>query len=501
MNHTIFKEIDKPESNCGVFGIYNHPEASLMAYYGLFSMQHRGQEAAGITSFFYDEAKQKMKYANHRGPGLISEVFSNPAIFNNVLKGTAAIAHNRYSTTGSTVKTNIQPFNMIYKSGIMSLAHNGNLTNTIELRNKLLEDGTIFQTTTDSEIFMHLIAHSKKTTQLEQIIEALNIARGAFSLCILTNDSLIGARDPLGIRPLSIGKLSTPTGDSYVLASESCAFDIIGAEYIRTVEHNEIVVIDQDTVKTGEIKSYKINPVTPDKCKNCIFEYVYFARPDSKIFGENVDKVRRKLGKNLAAESPVIKDDDDKVNVVPVPDSSNTATLGYATENDRLNYPSKFELGLIRNHYVGRSFISPGQDAREIKVKTKINTVKGIMNGKHITIVDDSIVRGTTSKLLVKMIREAEPKSLDMRVTSPPVKFPCHYGMDFPSKEELIANHYENEVEIGKAIKVDSLKYLSIEKLIDSVPKGENIDYCTACFTGEYPIPIEDNSDKYSTES
>lgn len=501
MNIQQFKEIDKPQSNCGVFGIFNHPEASLMAYYGLFSMQHRGQEAAGITSFFYDENKEKMKYANHRGPGLISEVFSDPKIFGDVLIGKAAIAHNRYSTTGSTVKTNIQPFNMIYKSGILSLAHNGNLTNTVRLRNQLQNEGTIFQTTTDSEIFLHLIAHSKKETQLEQILEALNIAKGAYSLCILTNDALIGARDPLGVRPLSIGKLKTDDGDSYVLASETCAFDIIGAEYIRSVEHNEIVVIDNETVKTGEIKSYKIAEVTPELPKHCIFEYVYFARPDSKIFGENVDKVRRKLGKNLAAESPVIKDDEEKVSVIPVPDSSNTATLGFATENNKLNYPSKFELGLIRNHYVGRSFISPGQDAREIKVKTKMNTVKGLIQGRHITIVDDSIVRGTTSKILVKLIKEAEPKSLDMRVTSPPVKFPCHYGMDFPSKEELIANHHENEVEIGKAIGVDSLKYLSIQKLIESVPNGNKVDYCTACFTGVYPIPIEDDSDnKYSTE-
>jgi amidophosphoribosyltransferase len=389
---------------------------------------------------------------------------------------------------------------MIYKSGILSLAHNGNLTNTVRLRNELQNSGTIFQTTTDSELFLHLIAHSNKETQLEQIIEALNIAKGAYSLCILTNDALIGARDPLGVRPLSIGKLKTSEGDSYILASESCAFDIINAEYIRSVEHNEVVVIDKDTVKTGEIKSYKIADVTPDKSKHCIFEYVYFARPDSKIFGENVDKVRRKLGKNLAAESPVIKDDEEKVSVIPVPDSSNTATLGYATENNKLNYPSKFELGLIRNHYVGRSFISPGQDAREIKVKTKMNTVKGIIEGRHITIVDDSIVRGTTSKILVKLIKESNPKSLDMRVTSPPVKFPCHYGMDFPSKEELIANHYENEVEIGKAIGVDSLKYLSIQKLIESVPDGNKVDYCTACFTGDYPIPIEDESDKYSTE-
>lgn len=501
MNNKVFKEIDKPKSNCGVFGIYNHPQASLMAYYGLFAMQHRGQEAAGITSFYYDEKKQKMKFAYFKGAGLVSEVFSNSHIFEDELIGNAAIAHNRYSTTGSTSRANIQPFNMIYKSGILSLAHNGNLTNTVSLRKKLQNEGTIFQTTTDSELFMHLIAHSTKQNQVEQIREALNIAQGAFSLVILTNDAMIGARDPLGVRPLSIGKIKMSGGeDAYVLASETCAFDIINAEYIRSVEHNEIVIIDKETIKTGIIKSVKINETTPDRAKHCIFEYIYFARPDSKIFGENVDKVRRKLGKLLAIESPVIKNDEDKVNVIPVPDSGNTATLGFATENNKLNYPTKFEIGLIRSHYVGRSFISPGQDSREIKVKMKFNIVKGLIEGRHITLVDDSIVRGTTSKQLIELIKQAKPKSLDMRITSPPVKFPCHYGMDFPSREELIANHHENIDQIAKEIGVDSLKYLSIDKLLQAVPRGEKVDYCMACFNGDYPIPIEDNSNKTITE-
>ncbi len=495
-----FKEIDKPKSNCGVFGIYGHPQASLMAYYGLFSMQHRGQEAAGITSFYYDEKKKKKRFAYNKGTGLVSEVFADPKIFTDVLIGNAAIAHNRYSTTGSTTRANIQPFNIIYKSGLMSLAHNGNLTNTIKLRRALQEQGAIFQTTTDSELFMHLVAHSKKETQLEQITEALQTAKGAYSLVILTNNTLIGARDPLGVRPLSIGKLKHKDGDSYVLASETCAFDIIGAEYIRSVEHNEIVVIDDETLKTGEIKSYKILEQTPPQSKHCIFEYIYFARPDSKIFGENVDKIRRKLGKVLAEESPVVKDDDEKVNVIPVPDSGNTATLGFATQNNKLNYPTKFEFGLIRSHYVGRSFISPDQDARELKVKMKLSLVKGIIENRHITVVDDSIVRGTTSIALVNLLRGANPRSVDLRITSPPVKFPCHYGMDFPSKDELIANHYNSIEEIGKAIGVDSLKYLSIDKLMSIVPNGGKVGYCNACFTGDYPIEVEDEQDKYSTE-
>lgn len=495
-----FQEIDKPKSNCGVFGIYGHPKASLMAYYGLFSMQHRGQEAAGITTFYFDERKKKNRFAYNKGTGLVSEVFADPKVFENVLIGNSAIAHNRYSTTGSTTRANIQPFNMIYKSGLISLAHNGNLTNTTQLRNDLQEQGTIFQTTTDSELFLHLIAHSKQDTQLKQIHEALNIAKGAYSIVVLTDDSLVGARDPFGVRPLSIGKLDYDGGTSYVLASETCAFDIIGAEYIRSVNHNEIVVIDNETLNTGEIKSYKIWKEDPPQSKHCIFEYIYFARPDSKIFGENVDKIRRKLGKVLAEEHPVIKDDDEKVNVIPVPDSGNTSTLGFATQNNKLNYPTKFEFGLIRSHYVGRSFISPEQDARELKVKMKFNLVKGIIEGRHVTVVDDSIVRGTTSKILVKLIREANPKSLDMRITSPPVKFPCHYGMDFPSKEELIANHHQTEDEIGKDIGVDSLKYLSIKKLMSIVPNGGKIGYCNACFTGEYPIEIEENLNKLSAE-
>lgn len=491
------EEIDKPLCNCGIVGVYNSPQASVMAYYGLHALQHRGQEAAGMTSFYWDEEKKKMKFAQHKGEGLVLDVFSNPEVFKK-LKGNSAIAHNRYSTTGESHLANIQPFNIIYHSGIISLAHNGNLTNTNELRDKLRAEGAIFQTTTDSEIFMHLIARSKKPNKIDQIREALKTARGAYSLVILTEDALIAARDPYGVRPLCIGRLKNGDEWTYVVASESCSLDIVNAEYIRSVENNEIIIIDKNTAKTGEITSLKIQDETP-KAKHCIFEYIYFSRPDSKIFGHNVDKVRRKLGKNLAEEAPIILDNDEKLCAISVPDSANTCTLGFARINEKYN-KTAYEIGLIRSHYVGRTFIAPGQDNREFKVKVKFNPVKGVIEGRNICLVDDSIVRGTTSKSLIKLIRDVNPKSLHCRITSPPIKFPCFYGMDFPSREELIANHYDTQEEIGKAIGVDSLHYLSKEKLMESVPHDEGIEYCTACFTGEYPIEIEKKAGKNSTE-
>jgi amidophosphoribosyltransferase len=316
---------------------------------------------------------------------------------------------------------------------------------------------------------------------------------------ILTENALIAARDPFGVRPLNIGRLKTTDGYSYIVASESCAFDIISAEYIRSINHNEIIIINDKTTITGEIESHKIVEETPE-ARHCIFEYIYFSRPDSKIFGHNVDKVRRKLGKNLAIESPIKVNNNDKITVISVPDSGNTAALGFARVNDQNYSPTVFEIGLIRSHYVGRTFIAPGQNNREFQVKIKFNPVKGVIGGRNIVVVDDSIVRGTTSKALIKLIREANPKSLHCRITSPPIKYPCHYGMDFPSREELIANYYKNENEIGNAIEVDSLHYLSIEKLLESVPKDKGIGYCTACFTGDYPIPIEEKHTKLSTE-
>lgn len=486
----ITEEIDKPLCNCGVVGVYNHPHAALMSYYALHALQHRGQEAAGITTFYYDEERKKNRYAYHKGLGLVLDVFSDHDVFEK-LKGTCAIAHNRYSTTGSSSATNIQPFNILYHSGIIALAHNGNLTNTHTLRDKLREHGAIFQTTTDSEIFMHLIAHSKKPTQYEQIREALRQTVGSYSLVILTEEGLVAARDPHGVRPLSIGRKLNKDGTyAYFIASETCAFDIVGAEYIRSINHNEMVIINDETIKTGIIHSQNILDETP-KAKQCIFEYVYFSRPDSKIFGHNVDKVRRKMGKLLGEESPLKHPCGEKYCAIPVPDSANTCTLGFARTNNDVN-PTVFEIGLVRSHYVGRTFIAPGQDNREFKVKVKFNTVKGVIENRNLVLVDDSIVRGTTSKSLINLIRSANPKELHCRISSPRIKYPCFYGMDFPSSEELIANHYDTEEEIGKAIGVDSLHYLSPEKLLEAVPSDDGIEYCTACFTGDYPIPVEE---------
>ncbi len=491
-NHSItVPEIDKARPNCAVVGIYGHPQASIMTYYALHALQHRGQEAAGIISIYKDEIKNKKRFAIKRGQGLVLDVFSEPDVLTETLKGDMAIGHNRYSTTGASSLNNIQPFSMIYNNGILALAHNGNLTNTKTLRNKLIQEGSIFQTTTDSELFLHLIAKSKQPTRIEKVREALKTARGAYSLAILTDDSLIAARDPHGVRPLSIGRIKTENGRAYIVASETAAFDIISAEYIRSVNHNEIIEIDQNTLITGEIKSYKIVDETPTS-HHCIFEYIYFSRPDSKIYGHNVDKIRRKLGKKLAEESPIY-DDRDKIRAVPVPDSANTATIGFARVNSEKATQTVFELGLIRSHYIGRTFIAPGQNNREFRVKAKFNVVKGAIENKTVVIVDDSIVRGTTSKALIKLIKEAKPKRLHLLISSPPIKHPCFYGMDFPSEEELIANHYQTVEQIGKSLGVDSLHYLSISKLLESVPQETGIGYCTACFTGEYPIEIEKN--------
>lgn len=469
-----------------------------MTYYGLHALQHRGQEATGIVSCEYLPEKKRYRFNIHKGVGLVSDVFRDEKILKNVLKGTAAVGHNRYSTTGSAQnEANIQPFTVNYKAGNLALGHNGNLTNFQTLRARLQNEGTIFQSTSDSEIILHLAARSKQSQQVMQIKEALEQVRGAYSVVILTDENLIAARDPHGFRPLALGKLPPKddgqTGDAYVVASETCAFDIIGAEYVRDIQPGEMLVIDQHGVMSGGLKSFwiKSDAAAPHPC---IFEYIYFSRPDSKIFGENVDKVRRKLGKALAQESPVKpKNDEDKVVVISVPDSSNTATLGFVTESNKNGQDVRLEIGLIRSHYVGRTFIQPDQNSRELKVKTKFNTVKGALKGKTVVIVDDSIVRGTTSKQLVKLIREAEPKEIHFRVTSPPIKFPCYYGMDFPSRHELIANRCDSDIEkIARELNVDSLEYLSMEKLLESAPGNGVTSYCTACFSGNYPVPIDD---------
>ncbi len=483
------REFDKPLCNCAVFGIFGHPQAATMTYYGLHALQHRGQEASGIVTSEFDRVKQRYHFNLYKGFGLVAEVFKDENILVNFLKGNSAVGHNRYSTAGSADnEANIQPFMVNYKGGNLALSHNGNLTNFRKLRGQLKEEGTIFQTTSDSEIILHLIARSKQTNQIQQIQDALDTVEGAYSLVILTDDKLIAARDPYGFRPLALAEKD----GAYVIASETCAFDIIDAKYIRDIVPGEMLVIDQEALTTRQPKSFW-SKHKAEKTRFCIFEYVYFSRPDSKIYGENVDKIRRKLGKLLAQEHPVEKDEDDKcVYVISVPDSSNTATLGFVTENNKLGNETRLEIGLIRSHYVGRTFIQPHQDDREIKVKTKFNTVKGVLKGRKVVIVDDSIVRGTTSKMLVKLIKEAEPKEIHFRVTCPPIKYPCHYGMDFPSPKELIANRCGGEVEeIRQELGVDSLGYLSLEKLLESVPEEHRGGYCTACFSGQYPTQIE----------
>ncbi|MEP7146000.1 MAG: amidophosphoribosyltransferase, partial [bacterium] len=447
--------------------------------------------AAGIVTSEYDAKTGKHRFNVHKDHGLVLNVFSDDKILTDVLKGNAAIGHTRYSTTGSGDKrNNIQPFKVNYKDGNLALSHNGNLTNTKSLRDKLQTDGTIFQTSTDSELILHLIARSKETSIINKLLEAFSQVAGAYSLCILTDDKLFAIRDPYGVRPFAFGKLF----DSYVFASETCAFDIINAEYIRDVEPGEIIMIDRQVIADNKIKTFSIGKV--EKFKHCIFEYIYFSRPDSTVFGEKVDKVRRKIGKSLAIESPPPGKDvptDKKTVVINIPDSSNTATLGYFNEAVKNNTDVKHEIGLIRSHYVGRTFIQPGQDKRKMKVKTKFNTVKGVIENRKVVMVDDSIVRGTTSKLLVELIKKAEPKEIHLKVTSPPIISPCYYGMDFPSADELIANEYNQNIEeIRKSLGVNSLAFLTIEKLLESVPYfNERTDYCTACFTKNYPIPVE----------
>ncbi|OGU46406.1 MAG: amidophosphoribosyltransferase, partial [Ignavibacteria bacterium GWB2_36_8] len=438
MNKNYFP--DKPKCHCGVFGIYGSLNASLHTYYGLHALQHRGQEACGIVTKSINE-KDHSVFNIHKGEGLVSEVFADSKIFKKELPGNSAIGHNRYSTTGSSqLRKNIQPFIVNYRLGNLGVAHNGNITNAKELREELVNEGAIFQTTSDTEVILHLIARSKLYNQIDQIKEALCRIEGAYCLTILTDNHLIAARDPYGFRPLSVGKLN----NAFVVASETCAFDILQAKFVREVEPGEIVIIDEEVFETGEIKSQRINGTTSPQ-KHCIFEYIYFSRPDSFIFGHNVDKMRRRLGKILARKYPVADKDGEKVIVISVPDSSNTTALGYQTELEKQGIVSKPEIGLIRSHYIGRTFIQPGQEKREIGVRIKFNIVRGVLEGRTVVIVDDSIVRGTTSKQLINLIKEAGPKEIHLRISSSPIMHPCFYGMDFPSREELIANRYNGD--------------------------------------------------------
>ncbi|MCH9030220.1 MAG: amidophosphoribosyltransferase [Bacteroidetes bacterium] len=483
---------DKLHEECGVFGIAGHEDAAALTTLGLHALQHRGQEACGIVTKNVSE-KGKSIFLIHKGVGLVSEVFEDSSILSDELKGNSAIGHNRYSTTGSSKsRKNIQPFVVNYRLGNLAIAHNGNLTNSKELREELVDEGAIFQTTSDTEVILHLIARSRLDDQTDQVNEAISKIEGAYSLVILTDDKLIAARDPNGFRPLSIGKLN----DAFVIASETCAFDILSADFIREVEPGEIVVVNSNTLITGDIKSYQINGNDVEK-KHCVFEYIYFSRPDSFIFGHNVDKMRRRLGKILAQNHPVLNEDDEKVIVISVPDSSNTIAMGYQSELEKLGVNCKLEIGLIRSHYIGRTFIQPGQSNREIGVRIKYNTVKGVLEGRTVVVVDDSIVRGTTSKQLVKLIRTANPKSIHFRISSPPITHPCFYGMDFPSKDELIANRCDSDIEvIREYLAVDSLEYLTIDEMLEAVSEAGTGNFCHACFSGDYPIPVDVNFKK-----
>ncbi|MGE5683306.1 MAG: amidophosphoribosyltransferase [Bacillota bacterium] len=478
--------MDKPKSFCGIFGIFGSDNAAYATYYGLHALQHRGQEAAGIVTA-ENLPDNKIGFNIHKDLGLVSEVFHNPAILRDNLKGFAAIGHDRYSTTGASESLkNIQPFVVNYRKGHLAVAHNGNLTNAHILREVLVNEGSIFQTTSDTEVILHLIAKSRLDNQIEQIKEALQKIEGAYCLLILTDDKLIAARDPYGFRPLALGRLN----GSFIVASETCAFDINSAEYIRDINPGELIVIDKDVLQTKQVKSYKIFDQPVNK-KHCIFEYIYFSRPDSRIFGHSVDKIRRKLGKVLAKKHPVRDKDGEKVIVISVPDSSNTAAIGYETQLEKDGIKAKFEIGLIRSHYIGRTFIQPGQTKREVGVKIKFNTVRGVLENKTVVLIDDSIVRGTTSKQLVNLIKEANPKEIHIRISSPPIMHPCYYGMDFPSKEELIANKFDGNVDkIREYLEVDSLEYLTEDELLEAMVDQDPEDFCTACFSGAYPTEI-----------
>lgn len=495
---------DKPKDHCGIFGIYNHPEAALMTYFGLHALQHRGQESAGIVSCRFDEERGHNVMPIHKDFGLVLSVFDDKKIFSEKLTGHFAIGHNRYSTSGSSTNpANIQPFRVHYSKGNLALAHNGNLTNAKQLRERFINEGVLFQSTSDTELILHLISHSKKETEIDRILDALHQIKGAYCLVIQTDNKLIAVRDPNGFRPLCLGKLD----DALLVASESCAFDIIGAKYIRDIQPGEVVIIDKDSIEENNPKSIFLEREYGTPTSACIFEYVYFSRPDSKIFGEMVDKVRRKIGKYLAKEHPLSKvvhsKSKKKPIVISVPDSSNTAALGYATENQKMGNDCQYDIGLIRNHYVGRTFISPGQESRQTKVRTKFNAVRGVLENRIVIIVDDSIVRGTTSQQLIQMIRKCNPIEIHFLVSSPPITEPCFYGMDFPSPQELIANKYNRDIsKIAEALGVDSLHYLSPKGLLQAVREAnpESQDYCRACFTGEYPVPVSDYEAKEANE-
>jgi amidophosphoribosyltransferase len=459
---------DKLHEECGVFGIYGHPEAAAMTALGLHALQHRGQEAAGIVA--YDGTD----FFVHKAMGLVDATFSKEKVISK-LNGYAAIGHNRYSTTGEASLRNVQPIYADLALGGFAVAHNGNLTNAAAIREALVKKGSLFQSTSDTEVIVHLMAVSTKANAIDKLTEAVNEIKGAYSLVAVTHDMMIGVRDPFGIRPLCLGKL----GGSYILASESCALDIIGADFVRDIGPGEMVVVDKQGMRT-------LSPFKKAQSRFCIFEYVYFARPDSSMEGRSVYEMRKNIGAVLAKESPVRGADV----VVPVPDSGVPAAIGYSQASG-----VPFELGIIRNHYVGRTFIEPTAQIRNLGVKLKHNANKKYLKDKIVVLVDDSIVRGTTSKKIVDMVRQAGAREVHMRISSPPTAHSCFYGIDTPSTEELMA-HTHTVDQIAQHIGVDSLAYISVDGLYQAMGETKrNNDmpqYCDACFTGEYPVELVD---------
>jgi amidophosphoribosyltransferase len=458
--------LDKFKDECGVFGIFGHPEAANLTYLGLYALQHRGQESAGIAT----SDGEKLRIS--RAMGHVAEAFDEHALES--LPGHIAIGHTRYSTAGESKLLNAQPILIDCAHGQIAIGHNGNLVNAQELRDTLVRQGSIFQSSSDTEVVLHLYARSKAATVEEAIVESVSQAQGAFSFVLLTRDKLIAVRDPHGFRPLALGRL----GDAMVVCSETCAMDLIGATYVRDVDPGEVLVI-------GEHGMRSIKPFAPAPLAHCVFEHVYFARPDSYVFGKSVNEVRTNLGRILALEHPVSADV-----VVPVPDSGVCAAMGYAEQSD-----VPLRMGLIRNHYVGRTFIQPQQSIRHFGVKVKLNPVRSILDGKRVVLVDDSIVRGTTSRKIVRMVRAAGAKEVHVRISCPPTISPCYYGVDTPSKSELIAATHTLE-EIRDFLEADSVAYLSLEGLLSTV-QSDRSKYCSSCYTGSYPVPIPRDEKSY----
>jgi amidophosphoribosyltransferase len=458
--------MDELKEECGIFGIYGHSEAANLTYLGLYALQHRGQESVGIASS--DGARLQV----HRAMGYVADAFDETSI--SKLAGMSAVGHVRYSTAGESGLKNAQPILIECAHGEIAICHNGNLVNAQELRDTLVAQGSIFQTTSDTEVLLHLYARSKAGSPEQALVESVSQAQGAFSLVLLTKDRLIAVRDPHGFRPLTLGKL----GEAYIVCSETCALDLIDAEWIRDIEPGEMLIIGPEGMKS-------IHPFAPAPRAHCIFEHVYFARPDSYVFGQSVNEVRTEFGRRLAIEQPVGADV-----VVPIPDSGVCAATGFS---DQSGLP--LQMGLIRNHYVGRTFIEPHQSIRHFGVRVKLNPVKSILNGRRVVLVDDSIVRGTTSRKIVRMVRAAGASEVHMRISCPPTISPCFYGVDTPKRSELIAATHSVD-EIRRYIGADSLGYLSLEGLRASVGSSRG-SYCTSCYTGEYPVAFPRNEAAY----